>query len=215
MKRNTGLIISALIVVLILSPGIMSAQHSDSSQRAALLNTALENLHALRQYSWNMKAGMSAKDKNQAQRLFQLKWGKDGKLLLTEKADASVVADNEENKMVAAVAEMVVKYMGPPDNKLDSFYQAAQLNPDTGGLIELNGGDFMIPDDKVTIDADKIIFIIRRITFTTMYEDDDLMGTIEYAVDNSGFKYPAKVKVDIPARRATILFENIDFVKQN
>lgn len=189
-----------------------AAQSSDTARRRLLLQSATDNLKALRSYEWVMKTDVP--DRKYPTILYNVRWNKDGSMLLTEKAGAAPLPDDPTIQLVQKVAVLISKYAGPTDSKLAAFYNSSGMQSDAGNMIELSGGDYMEKEDKVTMDIDKIIFMVRALTFTTVIDENDIMGTIEYAVDNSGLKYPSKVKVDIPAKRLSVLFSNSDFVKK-
>lgn len=191
---------------------VSAAQPSDTARRRLLLQSANENLKALRSYEWVMKTDIS--DKKYPGILYNVRWNKDGSMLLTEKAGAAPLPDDPTIQLVQKVAVLISKYAGPTDSQLAAFYNTSGMQSDSGNMIELNGGDYMEKEDKVTMDIDKIIFMVRALTFTTVIDEVDIMGTIEYAVDNSGLKYPSKVKVDIPAKRLSVSFTNSGFVKK-
>ncbi|WP_336515720.1 hypothetical protein [Pollutibacter soli] len=193
---------------------ISFAQQSDSTKKQLLLLSATETLNTLRTYEWTMKTDISARDKKYPVLLYNVKWNKDGSMLLTEKAGAAPLPDDPAVQLVQKLAALISKYTGPTDAQLTAFYKTSGMQTDSGNMIELSGGDYMIKEDKVTMDIDKIIFMVRGLTFTTVIDEDDVMGTIEYTVDNNGLKHPSKVKVDIPAKRMSVIFNNTDFVKR-
>jgi hypothetical protein len=190
------------------------AQQSDSTKKQLLLQAATETLKTLRTYEWTMQTDISATDKKYPVLLYNVRWNRDGSMYLTEKAGAAPLPDEPAIQLVQKIAALIAKYTGPTDAKLAAFYNTSGMQTDSGNMIELSGGDYMIKEDKVTMDIDKIIFMVRGLTFTTVVDEHDLMGTIEYAVDNDGLKHPSKVKVDIPAKRISVIFNNTDFVKK-
>ena len=201
------------VVVISFPATVTVAQETDTARLNAYIDVAVTNARVLRDYDWTMSVEDVQVEKSPVTRTYQIRFDTKNVLQKKELSTGNKYLPEGTTDWVNILVDYIIPYITPPETKLVSFYNTAHIEPDAGGMIELSGANFIRQDDKVTVDIDRNIFIIRRLTFTSMLEDDDLMGTIEYEVDNNAFKYPARVKVDVPAKRLRLTFINTNFVK--
>ena len=187
-------------------------QQADSARLQAYIDVALAGAKSLRANNWKMSVQDVQVETAPVNRTFDIQWNNKNELKGKEITTGNKALPEGTTDWVLVLVDYILGYIAPPESKLVSFYKNAHIEPDAGVLMELSGSNFIRADDKVTIDIDRNIFIVRRLTFTSLLEDDDLMGTIEYEVDNNAFKYPAKIRVDVPAKRLRLTFVNENFV---
>jgi hypothetical protein len=212
--RRLFLQLVVIICILVSSVKMTFAQQVDSSRLNAYIDVALGGNRVLKNYNWSMSVEDVQVEASPVTRSFQVRWDEKNNLVKKEISAGNKALPEGTTDWVTVLVDYILPYIAPPESKLVSFYNSANIEPDTGVLMEISGANFIRNDDKVTIDIDRNIFILRRLTFTSVLEDDDLMGTIEYEVDSNGFKYPARVKVDVPAKRLRLNFINSNFVKR-
>lgn len=205
-----------MIIVVLMMLGVNSTfgQQTDTTRLQAYIDVAVAGSKTLKGYNWKMTVQDVQVETAPVTRTFNIQWNAAGKLSGSELSAGNKALPEGTTDWVRVLVDYILGYIAAPESKLVSFYKNAHIEPDAGVMMELSGSNFVREDDKVTIDIDRNIFIIRRLTFTSLLEDDDLMGTIEYEVDNNSFKYPAKIRVDVPAKRLRLTFSNENFIKR-
>ncbi len=192
----------------------VAAQQTDTARLHAYIDVATAGATTLKAYNWKMSVQDVQVEAAPVNRTFDIQWKNKTQLSAKEITAGNKALPEGTTDWVMVLVDYILGYLAPPESKLVEFYRNAHIEPDAGVLMELSGSNFIRGDDKVTIDIDRNIFIVRRLTFTSLLEDDDLMGTIEYEVDNTSFKYPAKIRIDVPAKRLRLTFVNENFVRR-
>lgn len=205
-----------MIVLIMMLPAVntLFAQQTDTARLQAYIDVAVAGAKALKGYNWTMAVQDVQVETAPVTRTFDIQWSAGGQLTGRELSAGNKALPEGTTDWVRVLVDYILGYIAAPESKLVSFYKNAHIEPDAGVMMELSGSNFVRDDDKVTIDIDRNIFIIRRLTFTSLLDDDDLMGTIEYEVDNNSLKYPAKIRVDVPAKRLRLTFSNDNFIKR-
>jgi hypothetical protein len=202
------------MIMLGLGVNTIFGQQTDTARLQAYIDVAVAGAKTLKGYSWKMVVQDVQVETAPVTRTFDILWNAGGQLTGRELSAGNKALPEGTTDWVRVLVDYILGYIAAPESKLVSFYKNAHIEPDAGVMMELSGSNFVRDDDKVTIDIDRNIFIIRRLTFTSLLEDDDLMGTIEYDVDNNSFKYPSKIRVDVPAKRLRLTFSNENFIKR-
>jgi hypothetical protein len=205
-----------MIVVVLIMLGVDTTfgQQTDTARLQAYIDVAVAGSKTLKGYNWKMTVQDVQVETAPVTRTFDIQWNANGQITGRESSAGNKALPEGTTDWVRVLVDYILGYIAAPESKLVSFYKNAHIEPDAGVMMELSGSNFVRDDDKVTIDIDRNIFIIRRLTFTSLLDDDDLMGTIEYEVDNNSFKYPAKIRVDVPAKRLRLTFSNENFIKR-
>ena len=81
-------------------------------------------------------------------------------------------------------------------------------------MLVIEGENFVRPGDLVSIWLDSDLQI-RKLLFQTVLDGDRLDGMVVYRPLENGPLHPARIVVDIPAKKIRAILENYDYSRES
>ena len=189
--------------------------------------SAKKNIALMMKYSWKMRIQLTIKGESKDPILYHMRFDTDGKLqrtLLTmpkpkkkrrglrKRIAQRKIAELKE--WAGKLSDLIKKYTMPTPGTMLDFYMKANFILQSDGLLRIHGRDFLQQGDSVTYWHDSQSQQLKRYSFDTNLEGDDVQVAVEYGLVSSGPAYAARMIVKIPVKQIEAKIENFDFIKQ-
>jgi hypothetical protein len=217
----------------LLRPANAVHQNLDPAKVAAAIRA---NAQALRAFVWQQRMQIQVKGETKKVTLNQLNYDVNGNLqktLLSEQppSDSSsppaggglrgrlkkkVVAKKtgEFKEMMEGIAALVKSYTELPPERLQAALKQAAFSPgqgDMGGSIQVRMSSVLQQGDAFTIWIDQQAMLFRRVAISTIYEQQPLTVTANYAMLPTGQVYMGQAIVNYPAKQVVLQIDNLNY----
>lgn len=229
MKRKMPLWCVVLVVAVAMLPSVGLTQGGDLGNRILALRTSLaQDAKDIRKYEWVETTIVSMKGEEKARTQNRCYYGADGNLMKVElsKDQADMPGGLRGRKarqkkeeiteyMQKAVA-MIKSYVPPDPAKLQALYQGGKvgyqvLEPGRRGRVEFR--DYQVPGDLLGIEVNLTNNRLLGAQINTYLEgpEDKVSLSVQFARLADGTGYPAKVAVDAPTQKVTVVTQNAGY----
>ena len=122
------------------------------------------------------------------------------------------------DEMAKKLTRLVSQYtMMTPGRTVDLFVNSnisGQTAAASGDDLEISARNVVLPMDSVSLKMNRKTLLPYRLTFSTMADDTELRGDVEYRPLDDGPYYTARTVLALPARKVKITIENFGYIKQ-
>lgn len=121
------------------------------------------------------------------------------------------------DEMAKKLAMLVSQYtMMTPGRTVDFFLNSnysGQMAAASGDDLDITARNVVLPMDSVSLKMSRKKLLPYRLTFSTMADDTELRGDVEYRSLDDGPYYAARTVLAMPARKVKITIENFGYTR--
>jgi len=197
------------------------------------------NAQALKAFVWQQRMQLQLKGETKKVTLTQMNYDMNGNLQKTQLSEepsadssqqqssgggrrgrlkAKVVEKKtgEFKQMMQDISALVKSYTEIPHDQLQAALKKAafsQGQDDMGGSVQIKMSGVLQPGDSLTMWIDKNAMLFRRIAVSTIYEQNPVTVTANYAMLPSGEVYMAQAKLSYPKKEVAVEIDNLNYQK--
>jgi hypothetical protein len=129
------------------------------------------------------------------------------------------IAENERAQVetyLTGLRGLLDQYTMLTSGQVVSFVSQAQISaPDANGLLELTGGNVVMPGDSYSLWLNPASRQTRRIQVTTFFQLAQVQLTASFATLSNGLTHVQYAEVDVPAQGLRLQMHNFDYNPNN